>query len=210
MRTTGMGLIDVVWPGRGGGGSLKLFTGVLVHRVTRPLRGSVSGGSGWSVPCVSIQLTLSQKESPHRLVAQHLNIRRRRSDVRRRRRCEAAGSHRRHAFGEFAARTARGQPASLPGRVRGQCWALSDAALLAWYLDPVCVRGFAVCQQLRGSALEHPKRGRAAARSVGLALVLPAAVPSGGCHSLRTHEHASRQQRGGAPAALQHARRRRE
>ena len=30
------------------------------HRVTRPLRGSVSCGSGWSVPCVSIQLTLSQ------------------------------------------------------------------------------------------------------------------------------------------------------
>ena len=29
-------------------------------RVTRPLRGSVSCGSGWSVPCVSIQLTLSQ------------------------------------------------------------------------------------------------------------------------------------------------------
>ena len=34
--------------------------GVLVHRATRPLRGSVSCGSGWSVPCVSIQLTLSQ------------------------------------------------------------------------------------------------------------------------------------------------------
>ena len=33
---------------------------LLVHRVTRPLRGSVSCGSGWSVPCVSIQLTLSQ------------------------------------------------------------------------------------------------------------------------------------------------------
>ena len=34
----------------------------IVHRVTRPLRGSVSCGSGWSVPvpCVSIQLTLSQ------------------------------------------------------------------------------------------------------------------------------------------------------
>ena len=30
-----------------------------VHRVTRPLRGSVSCGSGWSVACVSIQLTLS-------------------------------------------------------------------------------------------------------------------------------------------------------
>ena len=30
----------------------------LVHRATRPLRGSVSCGSGWSVPCVSIQLTL--------------------------------------------------------------------------------------------------------------------------------------------------------
>jgi hypothetical protein len=39
---------------------LKILTGVLVHRVTRPLRGSVSCGSGWSVPCVSIQLTLSQ------------------------------------------------------------------------------------------------------------------------------------------------------
>ena len=33
----------------------------IVHRVTRPLRGSVSCGSGWSVPCVSIQLTLSQQ-----------------------------------------------------------------------------------------------------------------------------------------------------
>ena len=32
---------------------------MLVHRVA--LRGSVSCGSGWSVPCVSIQLTLSQK-----------------------------------------------------------------------------------------------------------------------------------------------------
>ena len=39
---------------------MKILTGVLVHRVTRPLRGSVSCGSGWSVPCVSIQLTLSQ------------------------------------------------------------------------------------------------------------------------------------------------------
>ena len=27
---------------------------------SRPLRGSVSCGSGWSEPCVSIQLTLSQ------------------------------------------------------------------------------------------------------------------------------------------------------
>ena len=43
----------------GGGGSLKIFTGVLVHRVARPLRGSVSCCTGWSVPCVSIQLTLS-------------------------------------------------------------------------------------------------------------------------------------------------------
>ena len=43
-----------------GAGSLKILTGVLVHRVARPLRGSVSCGSGWSVPCVSIQLTLSQ------------------------------------------------------------------------------------------------------------------------------------------------------
>jgi hypothetical protein len=39
---------------------LKILAGVLVHRATRPLRGSVSCGSGWSVPCVSIQLTLSQ------------------------------------------------------------------------------------------------------------------------------------------------------
>ena len=31
-----------------------------VHRAARPLRDSVSCGSGWSVPCVSIQLTLSQ------------------------------------------------------------------------------------------------------------------------------------------------------
>ena len=44
----------------GGAGSLKILAGVLVHRATRPLRGSVSCGSGWSVPCVSIQLTLSQ------------------------------------------------------------------------------------------------------------------------------------------------------
>ena len=43
-----------------GTGSLKILAGVLVHRATRPLRGSVSRGSGWSVPCVSIQLTLSQ------------------------------------------------------------------------------------------------------------------------------------------------------
>ena len=42
---------------------MKILTGVLVHRVTRPLRGSVSCGSGWSVPCVSIQLTLSQFKS---------------------------------------------------------------------------------------------------------------------------------------------------
>ena len=41
-------------------GQLLILTGVLVHRVARPLRGSVSCGSGWSVPCVSIQLTLSQ------------------------------------------------------------------------------------------------------------------------------------------------------
>ena len=40
---------------------MQILTGVLVHRVTRPLRGSVSCGSGWSEPCVSIQLTLSQK-----------------------------------------------------------------------------------------------------------------------------------------------------
>ena len=46
-----------------GAGSLKILTGVLGHRVTRPLRGSVSCGSGWSVPCVSIQLTLSQRLS---------------------------------------------------------------------------------------------------------------------------------------------------
>ena len=59
MRTIGMGLVDVVWL-EWGSGSLKILTGVLVHRVTRPLRGSVSCGSGWSVPCVSIQLTLSQ------------------------------------------------------------------------------------------------------------------------------------------------------
>ena len=39
---------------------MKILTGVLVHRVTRPLRGSVSCGSGWSVPCVSIQLTPSK------------------------------------------------------------------------------------------------------------------------------------------------------
>ena len=32
-------------------------------RNSRPLRGSVSCGRGWSVPCVSIQLTLSQVDS---------------------------------------------------------------------------------------------------------------------------------------------------
>ena len=31
-----------------------------IGKHSRPLRGSVSCGSGWSVPCVSIQLTLSQ------------------------------------------------------------------------------------------------------------------------------------------------------
>ena len=41
----------------------RILTGVLVHRVTRPLRGSVSCGSGWSVPRVSIQLT---HDSPRR------------------------------------------------------------------------------------------------------------------------------------------------
>ena len=46
-----------------GAGSLKILTGVLVHRVTRPLRGSVLCGSGGSVPCVSIQLTLSHKKA---------------------------------------------------------------------------------------------------------------------------------------------------
>ena len=40
----------------------RILTGVLVHRVTRPLRGSVSCGSGWSVPRVSIQLTHSAEE----------------------------------------------------------------------------------------------------------------------------------------------------
>ena len=33
-------------------GSLKILTGVLVHRVTRPLRGSVSCGSGIGTLCV--------------------------------------------------------------------------------------------------------------------------------------------------------------
>ena len=46
-----------------GVGALKILTGVLVHRVARPLRGSVSCGSGWSVPCVSIQLTHAQNFS---------------------------------------------------------------------------------------------------------------------------------------------------
>ena len=46
---------------------MKILAGVLVHRATRPLRGSVSCGSGWPVPCVeaiglSIQLTLSQDD----------------------------------------------------------------------------------------------------------------------------------------------------
>ena len=61
MRTTGMGTDRCSMAGMGvGAGSLKILTGVLVHRVARPLRGSVSCGSGWSVPCVSIQLTLLQ------------------------------------------------------------------------------------------------------------------------------------------------------
>ena len=61
MRTVGMGPADVVWLEWGvGAGSLIILAGVLVHRAARPLRGSVSCGSGWSVPCVSIQLTLSQ------------------------------------------------------------------------------------------------------------------------------------------------------
>ena len=56
-----------------GAGSLKILTGVLhvVHRVARPLRGSVSCGSGWSVPCVSIQLTLSQEIAPGQI--DHVN-----------------------------------------------------------------------------------------------------------------------------------------
>ena len=51
--------VNLCW--KKGAGSLKILTGVLVHRVARPLRGSVSCGSGWSVPCVSIQLSLSQE-----------------------------------------------------------------------------------------------------------------------------------------------------
>ena len=43
-----------------GAGSLIILTGVLVHRVTRPLRGSVSCGSGWSVPCVTTQDSLGR------------------------------------------------------------------------------------------------------------------------------------------------------
>ena len=38
----------------GGGRSLKIPAGVLVHRATRPLRGSVSCGSGWSVHLVCV------------------------------------------------------------------------------------------------------------------------------------------------------------
>ena len=46
MRTTGMGTDRCSMAGMGvGAGSLKILTGVLVHRVTRPLRGSVSCGS---------------------------------------------------------------------------------------------------------------------------------------------------------------------
>ena len=50
-------------PGGGDGGRIleNPHQRFIVHRVTRPLRGSVSCGSGWSVPCVSIQLTLSQR-----------------------------------------------------------------------------------------------------------------------------------------------------
>ena len=41
--------------GTGGwGGSLKILDGVLVHRATRPLRGTVSCGSGWSVHLVCV------------------------------------------------------------------------------------------------------------------------------------------------------------
>ena len=39
---------------------LTFFLWKATLRAARPLRGSVSCGSGWSVPCVSIQLTLSQ------------------------------------------------------------------------------------------------------------------------------------------------------
>ena len=47
MRTIGMGADRCSMAGMGvGAGSLKILTGVLVHRVTRPLRGSVSCGSG--------------------------------------------------------------------------------------------------------------------------------------------------------------------
>ena len=53
--------VRVVLSSTSSSGRRQQFTGVLVHRVTRPLRGSVSCGSGWSVPCVSIQLTLSQE-----------------------------------------------------------------------------------------------------------------------------------------------------
>jgi hypothetical protein len=51
-----------------GAGSLKILAGVIVHRATRPLRGSVLRCSGWSVPvpCVSIQLTLSQLRGSQR------------------------------------------------------------------------------------------------------------------------------------------------
>ena len=48
MRTIGMGPIDVVWLGSGGWVRiLEILAGVLVHRATRPLRGSVSCVSGW-------------------------------------------------------------------------------------------------------------------------------------------------------------------
>jgi len=60
-----------------GAGSLIILAGVLVHRATRPLRGSVSRGSGWSVPCVSIQLTLSQGS---KTVTLHASVCRFRSD----------------------------------------------------------------------------------------------------------------------------------
>ena len=44
-----------------GAGSLKILTGVLFHRVARPLPWQCFVWyTGWSVPCVSIQLTLSQ------------------------------------------------------------------------------------------------------------------------------------------------------
>ena len=45
--------------------------GLLVHRVTRPLRGSVSCGSGWSVPLTGMA---NERERERYLVSIQMNV----------------------------------------------------------------------------------------------------------------------------------------